>query len=157
MTSEKLKRFFIEHLPITQFMGLEVESYNGETLILTAPLEPNINDKQTAFGGSLYNTAVMACWGMIYLKTQEKNIICSQVVSEGGMKYIGPVDGRIRAICHAPSVEQLADFLDMFEREGRAKIALEAAVYNDTSMMKIDPETKPSALFKGQYVILKSL
>ena len=51
--SEKLTQFFIQHLPIAQFMGLEVESYDGDTLILTAPLEPNINDKQTAFGGSL--------------------------------------------------------------------------------------------------------
>ena len=158
--SKKLKQFFIDHLPITQFMGLEVESYDGDTLILTAPLEPNINDKQTAFGGSLYNTAVMACWGMIYLKTQEKNIQCNQVVTEGSMKYIAPVDGRIRAICHAPSEEELASFFDHFERKGRARISLEAAIYNDVCVMKIDPEvepkTKPSVKFSGQYAILKS-
>jgi thioesterase domain-containing protein len=154
--SKKLKQFFIDHLPITQFMGLEVESYDGKTLILTAPLEPNINDKQTAFGGSLYNTAVMACWGMIYLKTQEKNVICNQVVTEGSMKYIAPVDSRIRAICHAPSEEELASFFDHFERKGKARISLEAAIYNDTCVMKIDPETKPSVRFSGQYAILKS-
>ncbi len=154
--SEKLKHFFIEHLPITQFMGLEVESYDGETLILTAPLEPNINDKQTAFGGSLYNTAVMACWGMIYLKTQEKNISCNQVVTEGTMKYLAPVEGRIRAICHAPSEEELASFFEHFERKGRARIGLEAAVYNDICVMKIDPETKPAVKFSGQYAILQS-
>jgi len=154
--SEKLKHFFIEHLPITQFMGLEVESYDGETLILTAPLEPNINDKKTAFGGSLYNTAVMACWGMIYLKTQEKNISCNQVVTEGSMKYLAPVEGRIRAICHAPSEEELVGFFEHFERKGRARIGLEAAVYNDTCVMKIDPETKPAVKFSGQYAILQS-
>lgn len=154
--SKKLKQFFIEHLPITQFMGLEVESYDGDTLILTAPLEPNINDKQTAFGGSLYNTAVMACWGMIYLKTQEHNIQCNQVVTEGSMKYLAPVDGRIRAICHAPSTEELADFFEHFERKGKARIGLEAAIYNDTCVMKIDPEAKPSVKFSGQYAILKN-
>ena len=154
--SKKLKQFFIDHLPITQFMGLEVESYDGETLILTAPLEPNINDKQTAFGGSLYNTAVMACWGMIYLKTQERNIQCNQVVTEGSMKYIAPVYGRIRAICHAPSEKELSAFFDHFERKGRARIGLEAAIYNDICVMEIDPETKPSVKFSGQYAILKS-
>jgi thioesterase domain-containing protein len=154
--SEKLQEFFIDHLPITQFMGLEVESYDGDTLILTAPLEPNINDKQTAFGGSLYNTAVMACWGMIYLKTQERGIICNQVVTEGSMKYIAPVNGRIRAICHAPSEEELVSLFDHFERKGKARISLEAAVYNDICVMKIDPETKPSVKFSGQYAILKS-
>jgi thioesterase domain-containing protein len=154
--SEKLKQFFIAHLPITQFMGLDVESYDGDTLILTAPLEPNINDKQTAFGGSLYNTAVMACWGMIYLKTQEKGIACNQVVTEGSMKYIAPIDGRIRAICHAPSEEELTNFFEHFERKGKARISLEAAIYNDTCVKEIDPETKPSAKFSGQYAILKS-
>lgn len=154
--SKKLKKFFVEHLPITQFMGLEVESYDGDTLILTAPLEPNINDKQTAFGGSLYNTAVMACWGMIFLKTQEKNIVCNQVVTEGSMKYIAPVDGRIRAICHAPSEDELVAFFDHFERKGKARISLEAAVYNDTCVMKIDPETKPSVKFLGQYAIIRN-
>lgn len=158
--SKKLKQFFIDHLPITQFMGLEVESYDGDTLILTAPLEPNINDKQTAFGGSLYNTAVMACWGMIYLKTQEKNIQCNQVVTEGRMKYIAPVDGRIRAICHAPSEEELTSFFEHFERKGKARISLEAAIYNDVCVMKVDPEVepkiKPSVKFSGQYAILKS-
>lgn len=154
--SEKLKQFFLDHLPITQFMGLEVESYDGDTLILTAPLEPNINDKQTAFGGSLYNTAVMACWGMIYLKTQEKNIDCNQVVAEGSVKYIAPVNGRIRAICHAPSEEALAVFFENFDLKGRAKITLESVIYNDTCVMKIDPETKPSVKFTGLYAILKS-
>tara|TARA_B110000211_G_scaffold173473_1_gene195966 strand:- start:5381 stop:5875 length:495 start_codon:yes stop_codon:yes gene_type:complete len=153
--SEKLKQFFLDHLPITQFMGLEVESYDGDTLILTAPLEPNINDKQTAFGGSLYNAAVMACWGMVYLKTQEKNIDCNQVVAEGSMKYIAPVSGRIRAICHAPSEEVLAEFFENFDLKGRAKITLEAAIYNDACVMKIDPETKPSVKFTGLYAILK--
>lgn len=153
--SEKLKQFFLDHLPITQFMGLEVESYDGDTLILTAPLEPNINDKQTAFGGSLYNAAVMACWGMVYLKTQEKNIDCNQVVAEGSMKYIAPVSGRIRAICHAPGEEELTAFFASFDLKGRAKITLEAAIYNDECVMKIDPETKPSVRFTGLYAILK--
>lgn len=154
--SEKLKQFFSDHLPISQFMGLEIESYDGDTLILTAPLEPNINDKQTAFGGSLYNAAVMACWGMVYLKTQEKNIACNQVVTEGNMKYIAPVYSRIRAICHAPDEEELASFFDHFERKGKARISLEAAIYNDACVMKIEPETKPSVKFNGQYVILKN-
>jgi len=154
--SEKLKQFFLDHLPITQFMGLEVESYDGDTLILTAPLEPNINDKQTAFGGSLYNAAVMACWGMIYLKTQEKDIKCNQVVAEGSMKYIAPVNGRIRAICHAPREKELAAFFESFNQKGRAKITLESAIYDDACVMKIDPETKPSVKFSGLYAILKA-
>lgn len=154
--SNKLTQFFGEHLPITQFMELDVEFYDGQTLILTAPLAPSINDKQTAFGGSLYNVAVMACWGMVYLKTQEKGIQCNQVVTEGSVKYIAPVTGKLRAICHSPSDEELSKFFANFDEKGRAKISLDAVIYDDISMMAIDPETKPSVKFTGQYAILKN-
>lgn len=153
--SNKLTQFFGEHLPITQFMELDVELYDGQTLILTAPLAPSINDKQTAFGGSLYNVAVMACWGMVYLKTQEKGIQCNQVVTEGSVKYIAPVTGRLRAICHAPSDEELGAFFNSFDENGKAKITLESIIYDDEKILHVDPEIKPSVKFKGQYAILK--
>lgn len=153
--SKKLTQFFMDHLPITQFMGLDVESYDGHTLILTAPLEPNINDKHTAFGGSLYNIAVMACWGMVFLKTQEKNIECNQVVAEGTIKYIRPVNGRLRAICHAPKEDVLTSFFECFEKKGKASISVESTIYNDVNMMMVDPEEKPSATYSGKYAILK--
>jgi len=147
--SQKLKDFFAEHLPITQFMGLEVESYDGEQLVLTAPLGPNINDKQTAFGGSLYNAAVMACWGFAYLKTQEKGLVCNQVVTAGDVKYIAPVTGKIRAVCESPGDDIMASFLDHFGRKGRAKISLEAIITTDG-----EPDSKVAVLFSGQYAIL---
>jgi len=72
------------------------------------------------------------------------------------MKYIAPVNGRIRAICHAPSEEELAAFFESFNQKGRAKITLESAIYDDACVMKIDPETKPSVKFSGLYAILKA-
>lgn len=154
--SNKLTQFFGDHLPITQFMELDVEFYDGQTLILTAPLAPSINDKQTAFGGSLYNVAVMACWGMVYLKTQEKGIQCNQVVTEGSVKYIAPVTGKLRAICHSPGDEELSEFFANFDEQGKAKISLNAVIYDDANMIAVDPETKPSVKFAGQYAILKN-
>lgn len=149
--SQKLKDFFVEHLPITQFMGLEVESYDGEQLILTAPLEPNINDKQTAFGGSLYNAAVMACWGFVYLKTQEKGIECNQVVTGGEVKYKAPVAGTIRAIAQAPNADEFDRFFADYNEAGKAKISLNAIITTDGKA-----DSKVAVAFSGQYAILKS-
>ncbi|KZZ40985.1 hypothetical protein A3759_16220 [Thalassolituus sp. HI0120] len=147
--SQKLKDFFVEHLPITQFMGLEVESYDGEQLVLTAPLGPNINDKQTAFGGSLYNAAVMACWGFAYLKTQERGLVCNQVVAGGDIKYIAPVTGKIRAVCRNPGDDVITRFIEHFDRKGRAKISLAAEI---TTNGEADGDVAVS--FSGQYAIL---
>ena len=40
-------------IPMTKLMNLKIEDYNDKELITTAPLDININDKGTAFGGSL--------------------------------------------------------------------------------------------------------
>jgi len=143
--SEKLSTFFKTHLPITQFMEMDVESYDGSTLVLSAPLAPNINDKQTAFGGSLYNAAVMACWGMAHLKTLEAGIECNQVVTKGSIEYKAPVQGSIRAICHAPSEEEVLQFIEHFKARGRSRITLHAT---------IECSGKTAVEFEGTYAIL---
>ncbi|MGR6874751.1 thioesterase domain-containing protein [Pseudomonas sp. HK3] len=143
--STQLSQFFETHLPITQFMKMDVESYDGETLILRAPLAPNINDKQTAFGGSLYNAAVMACWGMAHLKTLEAGIQCNQVVTKGCIEYKAPVQGDIRAICKAPSQATLEQFIDHFKHKGRSRITLNAV---------IECSGKTAVEFEGTYAIL---
>ena len=150
--SQKLTDFFAQYLPITDFMGMGVESYDGKTLVLTAPLGPNINDKKTAFGGSLYNVAVMACWGLAYLKTQEKGIQCNQVVADGAMKYIAPVTGKIRAVCESPSDEEMAAFFEKFAQRGRASIQLSATITNDGDAPNQDNRT--AVTFSGKYAIL---
>ena len=145
--SQQLSHFLATHLPISQFMQMDVESYDGHTLILSAPLEPNINDKQTAFGGSLYNAAVMACWGMAYLKTLEANISCNQVVSKGCIEYKAPVSGKIRAVCYAPSDAVLEEFMAQFKLKGRARITLQST---------IECSGKTAVEFEGTYAILKN-
>lgn len=144
--ANKLTAFFHEHLPLIKHMELELESYDGQSLILTAPLEPNINDKQTAFGGSLYNVAVMTCWGMAFLKTQEYNIDCNQVVTRANIEYKSPVRGTIRAICKAPEQAVIDKFIGNYKARGKAKIDLAAT---------ITCGGKTAVNFEGQYAILK--
>jgi len=143
--SKALSNFFDEHLPLTGFMGLRVANYDEKSLVLHAPLAPNINDKSTAFGGSLYNAAVMACWGMIYLKTQEAGLVCNQVVAEGHIKYLAPVMGDIYASCNAPSEVDLAKFFERFNSKGKASITLNAV---------IECGGRKAVEFEGRYAIL---
>jgi thioesterase domain-containing protein len=144
--SDKLTVFFDTHLPIAEYMGLNVESYDGKTLVLNAPLNPNINDKLTAFGGSLYNVAVLACWGIVYLKVGEYELDCDMVVTKGNVAYKAPVKGEIRAICHAPEQEQIKAFVQEFREQGRAKIALESTIECSGNL---------AVEFAGQYAILR--
>ncbi len=144
--ADKLTGFFHEHLPLVRHMELALESYDGKSLVLSAPLEPNINDKQTAFGGSLYNVAVMTCWGMAYLKTQEYGLKCNQVVTKANIDYLSPVRGTLRATCIAPEQAVIDEFIERFNSRGRAKIDLSA---------RITCGGKTAVEFQAQYAILK--
>lgn len=144
--SQQLSQFFATHLPVTQFMQMDVERYDGKTLILNAPLAPNVNDKQTAFGGSLYNASVMACWGMAHLKTLEAGIECNQVVTKASIEYLAPVQGVIRAICESPSSQEVEKFIAQFNTKGRSRITLHA---------RIECSGKLAVKFEGTYAILK--
>lgn len=145
--SQKLTDFLKAHVPATQYMGLEVQHYDGKTLQLSAPLAPNINDKNTAFGGSLYCLCVMSCWGMLYLKTQEKGIACNQVVMQSSINYYAPVDDTIVATCESPDPAVLDDFFNRFTNTGRAKISLQS---------HIECNGKKAVSFEGQYALLKN-
>ena len=143
--SHKLQEFFENHLPITDYMGLAVHDYDGQVLRLKAPLAPNINDKQTAFGGSLYNACVMACWGFAYLKTLESNISGNQVVVSGNIKYKAPVDADYIAVCENPGNDVIEHFIDGFERHGKGKITLRST---------ISCNGKVAVEFEGTYAVI---
>lgn len=143
--SNKLQDFFETHLPITDYMGLAVHKYDGQSLSLKAPLAPNINDKGTAFGGSLYNACVMVCWGFAYLKTIEANIEGNQVVAGGSIKYKGPVDADYIAVCESPSHEDVVHFIDGFKRHGKGRITLKSTI---TCNGRVAVE------FEGTYAVL---
>lgn len=99
-TAAQLQQMLHREIPLTRAMDLSVVAYDGETLRLAAPLAPNVNDKGTAFGGSLYNVAVLCGWSLLRLKLDEaglnqKNI----VIHEANTRYLTPVTGELRAAC----------------------------------------------------------
>ena len=52
MTPSELQRYLHEHIPLTAAMEVKVVSCGPDAAHLSAPLAPNINHRDTAFGGS---------------------------------------------------------------------------------------------------------
>ena len=97
MSGAALDDFIGKYLPTAQHMQISVEHYDGSSLRLHAPLAPSINDKLTAFGGSIYVVAVMACWGMVYMRCVDYGLDPDIVVAEASIEYLKPVTGDIVA------------------------------------------------------------
>ncbi|WP_020407912.1 YiiD C-terminal domain-containing protein [Hahella ganghwensis] len=141
---ELLQNTFYSDIPITQAMKLQVLKYDGMSLTLRAPLPPNRNDKGTAFGGSLYSTAVLAGWGLIYLMTKERNLQADIMIHESHSRFIAPVTSDITATCGFDSEEQIEKALKLFHRRGLARFQLNT---------RINAGMSDAMTFEGSYAI----
>ena len=97
---EKAMHFFT---PISKAMGVSVLSYDLNSLTVTAPLAPNINPHQSAFGGSLFSIAALAGWGLLQMKLSELLLDCNTVVMSGEVTYKRPVLDDLLCVCNLPN------------------------------------------------------
>ncbi|HET8731217.1 MAG TPA: YiiD C-terminal domain-containing protein, partial [Moraxellaceae bacterium] len=71
-------------IPLTAAMDLRVASFDGYTLVLRVPLLPNINDKGTAFAGSITALGSITGWCLLTLWSEEALGRCQVAIVEAG-------------------------------------------------------------------------
>ena len=123
----KLERLLHAEIPLTCAMGVTVAHCDATGLTLRAPLEPNINHKSTAFGGSLATLATLAGWGLLQLLLRDHGLV-TVVIQESRVRYLLPVTGDFTATALPPAPEDLEKFLAQLERRGVARIDLVATI-----------------------------
>lgn len=133
-------------IPITRRIGIQVEHCDSDCIILTAPLDPNINHKCTAFGGSLYSVAVLAGWSLIYYNLKHHHLDGHIVIQHSDIDYIRPVEDQIRAECRLQKSDSFLRFLKTYQRKGRARISLQVNVISNNAA---------AVVLNGQYVVHK--
>lgn len=145
-SGQNLENFVLEHLPLARAAGITVDDYTGAELRVSAPLDKNINDKGTAFGGSLYNLCVIAAWGMTDLKAKELGLKGDIVVAKGEIDYLRPLRGRLTASVLSPSEEDLRRIEKSYHARGKAAFYLEATIVDENQAICVN--------FKGKYAVI---
>lgn len=128
MTTEELTRYLHAHIPLTRHMGIVVAECGSGRVVLSAPLGPNVNHRETAFGGSLSSVAILAGWVWLYARLAALDRRQRLVVHESTATFSRPVDRPFEAVCDSPPPEEFDRFLAAFDRRGKARIALESRV-----------------------------
>ncbi|MBS0431870.1 MAG: YiiD C-terminal domain-containing protein [Proteobacteria bacterium] len=123
-----LQAYILEHIPLARTMQLRVTHYDGMQLEMSAPLAPNINDKQCAFGGSLASLMTLASWGLIDLNLRERGIACDIYVGDSYVCYREPVYGELRASARHADPGDFPVFVETLSQRGKARIAVNCAV-----------------------------
>ena len=148
MANNLLDEFINDHLPAISAAKIEVESYTDTQLIISAPLHMNQNDRGNAFGGCLYNIALVACWGTMFLKCSEKIAKPNIVTRDGQIRYRHPCDETIiRATCNIPVERQWDGFFAHYEKTGKTSLSL-------TSQIMSGHHNETAAYFDGVFVLL---
>ena len=126
-TPIELQRIMHEQIPMSRFMGVEVCEYNENMLILTAPLEKNINHQKSAFGGSVFALAALAGWGILQLKLHELDLSCNTVVGDAKVKFLKPI--REDLVCKVKVDNSHTQLLKGIEKNGSAVVELDTKFF----------------------------
>ncbi len=136
--------FLHDQIPLTRAMGVEVQSWDGRELCLTAPLEPNHNHLGTAFGGSLSALVTLAGYSLLWLLLGDRE--AHIVIRDSSIRYRHPVRGELRALCRHPGDEAWRAFQAQFSANGRARLTLQVAIVE---------EDRVCVEFEGVFVALR--
>jgi len=141
---QELQETFAREIPITQHLGICIESYDDAGLTLKAPLQQNINHKFTAFAGSLNALLTLAGWGLLWLLLKERDMHAQIVIQESMSSYLRPVTRDFSARCHKPDPTQLARLETTLRKKGKARLELQAEIKEGDIV---------AVSFSGRYVI----
>jgi thioesterase domain-containing protein len=131
MTEEQIHRleeYLHTEIPLSAAMQLSVRSVSADSVVLSAPLEPNINHKSTVFGGSASAVAILAAWSLLHLRLTAEGHDCQLVIQSNHMSYDRPISGAFSAISSFPAPSAWPAFLRMLVRKKRARIELRSVV-----------------------------
>ena len=128
MDATELEAYLHEHIPISQHMGIQVVRADLECVTLCAPLEPNINHRDTVFGGSCASVAMLVAWSLVLMRVRDAGRDAPIVIQHGAMEYLSPIDAAFSATCHSPEEAIWARVMRALERGRPARIELTADV-----------------------------
>ena len=140
---DELTATWHREIPIVAAMGMSVASYDGRTLAVRAPLQPNRNVHGTTFAGSLYSACVLTAWGAIWLALRERELVGVIYAAESTVSYRKAVEGDFVCRC-TPDAAALEIGIDTLRASRRATFDL---------VSTIDNGDQRAVTFNGKYVV----
>ncbi len=134
MTSQDLENYLFEQIPLARQLGARVNALSDKFAVITAPLEPNRNHMQTAFGGSLQCLLILAAYAWLYNLMKLNAKTCHLILQKCEVEFLKPVSEEIFAKCFAPTDTLLRQFLTTYDKKGMARLELKASIGDKCKM-----------------------
>ena len=88
-----VEQYLHEHIPISKAMEVAVTSMDQYGVILSAPLAPNINHRNTVFGGSISTLAILSAWTFVHVQLELLNLSSRIGIQSNSLGYTNPATG----------------------------------------------------------------
>jgi thioesterase domain-containing protein len=124
-----LQKFLHERIPLSKAMGIEVVEATDDVVTLTAPLAPNVNHRDSVFGGSASAIAILSAWALIYLRLRSEQLKVRIVIQRNTMTYERPITEEFTASATISDVTAWRRFVDTVKRRGRGRFRVHSRLY----------------------------
>ena len=127
MNEAELESYLHNNIPLTAAMGVRVRSLEP-SLVVSAPLAPNLNHQRNAFGGSIATLAISAGWSWLRLRVDASYDI---VIKSCDIEYLAPIRTEFEARCAGATPQELDAFLRRLSTRGRARLTLATEIRSE--------------------------
>jgi thioesterase domain-containing protein len=145
LNEQNLQQYLHAHIPLSAAMQVGVQRATPDEVVLAAPLAPNINHRETVFGGSASAVAILAAWSLLHVRLRSAGIEARLVIQSNSMHYDLPIAGDFTARSFIAAPDAWPQFVRMLERKGKARIAVDAV---------LEYEGVQSGRLQGEFVAL---
>jgi len=140
-----LQSYLHKQIPLSQAMGVLVDSASTECVKLRAPIAPNINHEATVFGGSASAVAILSAWTLVYLRLEASGLPGRVVIHASNMLYQKPMTAAFRATASSGDEQAWERMLTAVRRARMARIVVHAS---------LECEGMQTGRLEGTFVVL---
>jgi len=129
MNAAALADYLRDRIPLTRAMAVEVRAASIDGVEIYAPLEPNINHRDTVFGGSASAVAIVAAWSALHVRMRAAGLDARLVIRRNTMSYERPIATGFTATAAPPTGEAWQRLVATVERGRPARVNVGARLY----------------------------
>jgi thioesterase domain-containing protein len=146
MGPSALEQYLHDHIPLSKAMAVSVVEVHPDRIVLGAPLAPNINHRDTVFGGSASAVAILAAWCLLHTRLSSAGMSSRLVIQRNTMSYELPILGDFSARSYIPQADAWPSFMRMLDRKGMARITVRS---------KLESAGQTVGQLEGEFVALR--
>lgn len=146
MDPHELEQYLHTHIPLSKAMQVSVIEATVESIVLSAPLAPNINHQETVFGGSSSALAILASWSLVHFRLRATGISSRLVIQRNSMTYELPILGTFAARATLSDGASWEAFIRMLTKKGRGRISVSCVV---------EDQGQAAGHFEGEFVAIQ--